>query len=66
VIERDWTGLLDQGMDSGEFPRRDPVELGRYVLGLINSVWNWYRPGGTRSLSEISDSAMGACVRLVH
>lgn len=66
VVERDWSGLLGRGMESGEFPRRDEVELGRFVLGLINSVWNWYRPGGDRSLSEIAQSVTDACVRLVH
>lgn len=66
VVERDWSGLLGRGMDSGDFPRRDEVELGRFVLGLINSVWNWYRPAGDRSLSEIAQSVTDACVRLVH
>lgn len=66
VVERDWTGLLERGMDSGEFPQRDAVELGRFVLGLINSVWNWYRPGGSQTLPEVSESVMGACFRLVH
>lgn len=66
VIERNWTALLGRGMDSGEFPRRDEKELGRFVLGLINSVWSWYRPGGSRTLPEISESVMGACVRMVH
>lgn len=66
VVEKDWSDLLGRGMDSGEFPRRDEVELGRFVLGLINSVWNWYRPRGDRSLAEIAESVTGACVRLVH
>lgn len=66
VVERDWSGLLERGMNAGEFPQRDEVELGRFVLGLINSVWNWYRPGGDRPLSEVADSVMGACFRLVH
>ncbi|UVE95884.1 TetR/AcrR family transcriptional regulator [Dietzia sp. B32] len=66
VVERDWSGLLAQGMASGDFPERDEVELGRYVLGLINSVWNWYRPGRDRTLSEIAESVTGACIRLVH
>lgn len=66
VIERAWTDLLARGMDSGEFPRRDEKEIGRFVLGLINSVWNWYRPTGGRPLSEIAESVTDACVRLVH
>ena len=66
VVERDWSGLLERGMASGDFPRRDEVELGRFVLGLINSVWNWYRPGGGRELSEVSESVTAACLRLGH
>lgn len=66
VVERDWSGLLAQGMESGDFPERNEVELGRYVLGLINSVWNWYRPGGDKTLTEIAESVTDACVRLVH
>ena len=66
VVERDWSGLLARGMESGEFPRRDEVELGRFVLGLINSVWNWYRPGGDRTLGEVKESVTGAILRLVH
>ena len=66
VVENDWTDLLRRGMDSAEFPQRDEKELGRFVLGLINSVWSWYRPGGGRQLSEIAESVTDACVRLVH
>lgn len=66
VVEKAWSDLLGRGMDSGEFPRRDEKELGRFVLGLINSVWNWYRPAGGRSLSEVAESVTDACVRLVH
>lgn len=66
VVEKDWSDLLGRGMDSGEFPRRDERELGRFVLGLINSVWNWYRPGRDRTLSEVAESVTDACVRLVH
>lgn len=66
VVEKDWSDLLGRGMDSGEFPRRDEKELGRFVLGLINSVWNWYRPGRDRTLTEIAESVKDACIRLVH
>lgn len=66
VVERDWSGLLARGMAAGDFPERDEVELGRFVLGLINSVWNWYRPGGDRTLGEVSESVTDACLRLVH
>ena len=31
----------------------DPRLLTRAVLGLYNSVWHWYRPGGTLLLRDV-------------
>ncbi|HEX6355988.1 TetR/AcrR family transcriptional regulator [Actinophytocola sp.] len=64
-IERDWTRLLTRGMSEGAFPVRDPHTLGQALLGLIVSVWRWYRPGGPTPLSEVSDLIEGCCVRMV-
>jgi AcrR family transcriptional regulator len=65
VIERDWTNLLVRGMSEGAFPVRDAHALGLGVLGLIVSVWRWYRPTGAASLDEISELIEGCCVRMV-
>ncbi|MFE3138663.1 TetR family transcriptional regulator [Streptomyces scopuliridis] len=65
VVERDWTNLLVKGMSQGAFPLRDAQLLGAGVLGLIVSVWRWYRPSGPTPLSEISELIEGACVRMV-
>ncbi|GAA4621954.1 TetR family transcriptional regulator KstR2 [Actinoallomurus vinaceus] len=65
VVERDWTNLLVRGMSQGAFPLRDAQLLGASVLGLIVSVWRWYRPSGPTPLSEISDLIEDACVRIV-
>ncbi|MER5177328.1 TetR/AcrR family transcriptional regulator [Streptomyces sp. NPDC002896] len=65
VVERDWTTLLVKGMSQGAFPLRDAQLLGASVLGLIVSVWRWYRPSGPTPLSEISELIEGACVRMV-
>ncbi|MFF1398717.1 TetR/AcrR family transcriptional regulator [Streptomyces sp. NPDC058287] len=65
VVERDWTNLLVNGMSQGAFPLRDAQLLGAGVLGLIVSVWRWYRPSGATPLSEISELIEGACVRMV-
>ena len=35
------------------------------VLGLLNSVWRWYRPDGPLTLAHISDAVVEGCVRLV-
>ncbi|MER5748346.1 TetR family transcriptional regulator [Streptomyces sp. NPDC002088] len=65
VVERDWTNLLVKGMSQGAFPLRDAQLLGASVLGLIVSVWRWYRPSGPTPLSDISELIEGACVRMV-
>ncbi|MCT9138036.1 MULTISPECIES: TetR/AcrR family transcriptional regulator [Streptomyces] len=65
VVERDWTNLLVRGMSQGAFPLRDAQLLGASVLGLIVSVWRWYRPSGPTPLSEVSELIEGACVRMV-
>lgn len=64
-IERDWTRLLTRGMSEGAFPVRDPHTLGQALLGLIVSVWRWYRPGGPTPLAEVSEMIEGCCVRMV-
>ena len=64
-IEHEWATLLRQGMDEGVFPDRDEKVLVRLVLGLVNSVWRWYRPQGPRTLEEVSETVVDACIRLV-
>ena len=64
-IEDEWTTLLRRGMESGAFVERDARQSGLAMLALIVSVWRWYRPGGERSLEDISQFIIGACLRLV-
>ena len=54
-VEFAWATFLVRGMEQGVLPEADPRLLTRAVLGLYNSVWQWYRPRGTISLEEISD-----------
>ena len=65
MVERDWTSLLMRGMSKGAFPVRDAHTLGLAVLGMIVSVWRWYRPTGAIPLSEISEMIEGCVVRTV-
>ncbi|HJQ05132.1 MAG TPA: TetR/AcrR family transcriptional regulator [Nocardioides sp.] len=64
-IEREWAAYLRRGMDAGAFPDRDETALVRLVLGLLNSVWRWYRPNGPLALTQVSETVVEACVRLV-
>jgi AcrR family transcriptional regulator len=52
-LEFAWGTFLARGMQQGRLPESDPRLLGRAALGLYNSVWHWYRPGGTLALSDV-------------
>jgi len=64
-IETAWTELLVRGMDDGVFVRREARTLTLSLLGMIVSVWRWYRPRGAVSLPQIRDMIEDACVRVV-
>ena len=65
AIEDEWSAILEQGMAGGAFARRDPRQSSQAILSLLVGVWRWYRPGGERTLSTISEFMTGACERLV-
>jgi AcrR family transcriptional regulator len=65
-VERNWVELLERGMASGAFAPRDPQLLARSLLGLIVSVWRWYRPDGPVPLPEVADFITDCCVRMVR
>jgi hypothetical protein len=64
-IEENWTELIREGIASGDFVDRDPVQMSRAVLALVVSVWRWYRTGGPTTLEETRDFITEACMRLV-
>ncbi|MCM3849077.1 MAG: TetR/AcrR family transcriptional regulator [Actinomycetota bacterium] len=64
-IERNWADLVQHGIDRGEFARHDPLMMARSLLGLVVSVWRWYRPDGSLELPAIAGFIGGCCVRMV-
>ena len=50
-----WASFLAAAMRSGAIPETDPRLLTRAILGLYNSIWQWYRPAGTIGLQPIAD-----------
>jgi TetR/AcrR family transcriptional regulator, cholesterol catabolism regulator len=64
-IEQSWIELLERGMDEGVFVRRDARTLALSMLGMIVSIWRWYRPRGAVTLSDVSELIEDACVRMV-
>ncbi len=53
-VERLWVDYLEQAMTAGAIPRQDPRLLAHAIIGLLQSVWMWYRPGGRYALSDLS------------
>jgi TetR/AcrR family transcriptional regulator, cholesterol catabolism regulator len=65
VIEAAWTDLMRAQIQSRKADKRDPKMLALAVLGFINSVWRWYRPGGRITLRDLSDLYVAAALRIV-
>jgi AcrR family transcriptional regulator len=54
ALELAWTSLLERAMERGAIPEADPRMLARAVLGLYNSVWQWYRPRGPIAFDAVA------------
>jgi TetR/AcrR family transcriptional regulator, cholesterol catabolism regulator len=64
-IEFAWATLLTRGMEHGQIPEADPRLLARAVLGLHNSVWQWYHPRGSLSLAAVGDFYVRRCLAVL-
>jgi AcrR family transcriptional regulator len=64
-LEFGWATFLTRGMEQGVIAQADPRLLARAVLGLLNSVWHWYRPRGRLRLDEVRDFYVGRCLAVV-
>jgi TetR/AcrR family transcriptional regulator, cholesterol catabolism regulator len=54
-LKRVWAAFLAGAMEQGAIPHGDPRLLARAILGMYNSVWQWYRPGGTVPLPRVAE-----------
>jgi len=61
-IEALWIGYLRDAMAAGTLPEREPRLLAHSIIGLLQSVWAWYRPSGSHSLADL-DTFYRASVR---
>jgi AcrR family transcriptional regulator len=64
-LEFAWATFLSRGMEQGAILDADPRLATRAVLGLHNSVWHWYRPGGDLSLEQVSDFYVDRCLAVL-
>jgi AcrR family transcriptional regulator len=54
-LEFAWASFLARAMQDGAIPEHDPRLLTRAILGLYNSIWQWYRPNGAVALERVGD-----------
>jgi AcrR family transcriptional regulator len=64
-VESAWSTFLSRAMVVGAIPEADPRLLTRALLGLYNSVWHWYRPGGVVTLDELRRFFVGYSLALL-
>lgn len=64
-IEFEWSVLIRRGMDSGVFARQDARLAAHMVLGLVVSVWRWYRPSGPYELDQVAETIADGCLKLL-
>src|SRR6201981_341301 len=64
-LEFAWATFLARAMEQGVIPEADPRLLTRAVLGLHNSVWHWYRPGGTLPLDQVRGFHVPRCLAVL-
>jgi TetR/AcrR family transcriptional regulator, cholesterol catabolism regulator len=49
--------IIKEGIRQNEFRRLDPELYSRFILGLLNSFLNWFKPSGSLSQEEIAGQA---------
>jgi TetR/AcrR family transcriptional regulator, cholesterol catabolism regulator len=64
-LQLTWAAFLAASMERGVIPRDDPRLLARAVLGLYNSVWEWYRPNGVVSLARVAEFFIDRVLALI-
>jgi hypothetical protein len=54
--ERFWQQILREGIKSGEFRADLDVQVVSYgLLGMLNWLYQWYRPQGRLSVREVAE-----------
>jgi AcrR family transcriptional regulator len=64
-LEFAWATFLTKAMQQGAIPEHDPRMMTRAVLGLYNSIWQWYRPNGIVALTRVADFFSGRALALM-
>ena len=64
-LEFAWASFLVGRDARRRVPENDPRLLSRALLGLYNSIWQWYRPDGIHGLRSIADFFHGRTLAMI-
>jgi TetR/AcrR family transcriptional regulator, cholesterol catabolism regulator len=64
-LEFAWASFLSRLMQRAAIPQMDSRLLARAILGLYNSIWQWYRPHGFLTLHGVADFYVGRMLALI-
>jgi AcrR family transcriptional regulator len=65
-FDRALTRLLQQGVDAGEFSLSRTAVATQAITGMTTWVYNWYRPAGPLSATEIADEMVALVIAMVE
>jgi TetR/AcrR family transcriptional regulator, cholesterol catabolism regulator len=63
-VEQVWAAFLLEAMRRQEIPVADAHLMARAVVGLLQSVWRWYRPAGSYRLEDLDAFFLESVLRL--
>jgi hypothetical protein len=55
VVERMVVGIVEEGVQAGLFRVTSPADTGRALLGMIQAITIWYRPGGRLAAQSVAE-----------
>jgi AcrR family transcriptional regulator len=64
-LRRAWARFLAHAMECGAIPPDDPRLLARAILGLYNSIWEWYGPNDIVPFARVADFFIDRVLALV-
>ena len=65
VVERLLRSCIDDGVAAGVFSVAYPADTARALLGMVQAVTTWYRPGGRLSPQTLADRYVDIAVQAV-
>ncbi len=65
VVEKMFLSAIDDGVQAGRFHVTSPPDTARALLGMIQAITIWYRPGGRLSPATVADRYLDIAEHMV-